>query len=83
MVNKATTPRRRLYTLHTWVGFHLAWIMALILLTGTLAVIACEIDWLLKDEMRVEYRNGERADLSWPPAESARAAPAFSIPYRA
>ena len=53
MVNKAATPRRRLYKLHTWVGFHLAWVMALILLTGTLAVIAYEIDWLLKDEMRV------------------------------
>ena len=53
MVNKATTPRRRLYKLHTWVGFHLAWVMALILLTGTLAVIAYEIDWLLNDEMRV------------------------------
>ena len=29
MVNKAATPRRRLYKLHTWVGFHLAWVMAL------------------------------------------------------
>ena len=38
MVNKATRPRRRLYKLHTWVGFHLAWVMALILLTGTFAV---------------------------------------------
>ena len=70
MLDKATTPRRRLYKLHTWVGFHLAWVMALVLLTGTFAVIAHEIDWLLRDEMRV-VPPPARAAIDWAALEAA------------
>lgn len=58
--NSAPTPpkkkkskRRQLYDLHTWVGFHLAVIMVLVLATGTFATVSNELDWLIRDEMRV------------------------------
>ncbi|MEM8817219.1 MAG: PepSY-associated TM helix domain-containing protein [Pseudomonadota bacterium] len=76
MVSKATptkkesTPRRRLYRIHTWLGFHLAWFMSLILLTGTFAVIAHEIDWLLQPGMRVDVPD-DRQRVSWQVMEQA------------
>lgn len=45
--------RKKLYELHTWLGFHLAFIMALVLFTGTIATLSHEIDWLIQDDMRV------------------------------
>ena len=68
--DKQTTPRRRLYKLHTWVGFHLAWVMSLVLLTGTFAVISHEIDWLVHDEMRVTPPS-ERPAIDWAALEAA------------
>lgn len=50
---KTKSKKRKLYDLHTWLGFHLAALMSLILLTGTFAVIADEIDWLIQADMRV------------------------------
>ena len=46
--------RRRLYHLHVWVGFQLAALVSLVLITGTFAVISNEIDWLLRPELRVD-----------------------------
>ena len=68
--DKQTTPRRRLYKLHTWVGFHLAWVMSLVLLTGTFAVVSHEIDWLVHDEMRVTPPS-ERPAVDWAALEAA------------
>ena len=68
--DKQTTPRRRLYKLHTWVGFHLAWVMSLVLLTGTFAVISHEIDWLVHGEMRVTPPS-ERPPIDWAALEAA------------
>jgi len=45
--------KRRLYNLHAWLGFHLALLMSLVLLTGTIAVFSDEIDWLIQEDMRV------------------------------
>lgn len=45
--------RRRWFDLHSWVGMKLCVLMAFICITGTLAVFAQEIDWLLHKEMRV------------------------------
>ncbi|MEM7020746.1 MAG: PepSY-associated TM helix domain-containing protein, partial [Pseudomonadota bacterium] len=56
------TTRNKLYKLHTWVGFHLAFLMSLILFTGTFATISNEIDWLIQSDMRVSPQ-GER--ISW------------------
>lgn len=50
---KKKSKRKKLYELHTWVGFHLAFIMALVLFTGTIATLSHEIDWLIQDDMRV------------------------------
>ncbi|MEM6773653.1 MAG: PepSY-associated TM helix domain-containing protein [Pseudomonadota bacterium] len=65
---KQVTPKRRLFALHSWFGFHLALIMSVVLFTGTIAVIADEIDWLLRDEMRVTP--GEQK-VSWSAMERA------------
>lgn len=59
-----------LYTLHAWLGFHLAVLMALVLLTGTLAVIANEIDWLFQDDMRVT-RGAATEKVSWGQLQAA------------
>ncbi len=56
------TARKRRYELHTWVGFHLAVLMTIILATGTIATVSNEIDWLIQHDMRVAP-DGEK--VSW------------------
>ncbi len=70
---KPSTPKRRLFYLHSWLGFNLAFIMSVVLLTGTIAVIADEIDWLVQPPMRVSP-DGER--VSWGAMEAAARAAA-------
>lgn len=60
-MRKGSSKRRR-FTLHSWAGFHFAAVMSLVLLTGTVAVLANEIDWLLTPAMRVTPE-GDR--VSW------------------
>ncbi|WDT86831.1 PepSY-associated TM helix domain-containing protein [Alteromonas sp. 009811495] len=48
---------KKLYNLHAWVGFQLATVMFVILITGTFATISNEIDWLIFDEMRATSEN--------------------------
>lgn len=55
--------RRLWFDWHSWVGLKLSLFMAFILATGTLAVLAHEIDWLLHAEMRVAPREAPTA--SW------------------
>ncbi len=62
------TARKKLYGLHTWVGFHLAAVMTLVLFTGTFAVISNEIDWLIQKDMRVVP---DGAMASWGEIEAA------------
>jgi len=62
------SPKRRRYELHTWLGFHLAIIMSVVLLTGTIATLSNEIDWLLQEDMRVSP-DGEM--VSWNAMERA------------
>lgn len=59
---KKKSARRRLYDLHTWVGFHLAVIMAVVLFTGTFATVSNELDWLTQHDMRVSP-DGEKVSL--------------------
>lgn len=63
-----TWSRKQLYRLHAWVGFHLAVIMALVLFTGSFAVISNEIDWLFHPEMRVTPSDEK---VSWGVMQSA------------
>jgi len=65
---KVKTTKRKLYELHSWLGFHLAFLMTLVLLTGTIAVIANEIDWLLQADMRV---TPDGSLVSWGELEAA------------
>lgn len=65
---KKKSARKKLYQLHTWVGFHLAAIMTLVLFTGTIAVISNEIDWLIQHDMRV---SPDSAQVSWSEMEEA------------
>jgi uncharacterized iron-regulated membrane protein len=55
--------RRQWFDWHSWVGLKLSLFMAFILATGTLAVLAHEIDWLLEPAMRVTPQDAPRA--SW------------------
>lgn len=56
-------PRGRFwFTVHAWVGLKPYVVLSVILISGTLAVFAHEIDWLLQPEQRVEPR-AERAPL--------------------
>ncbi len=59
---KKKSERRKLYELHSWVGFHLATIMFVVLFTGTVATIAHEIDWIFQHDMKVSP-DGEK--VSW------------------
>ncbi|MBB1487950.1 PepSY-associated TM helix domain-containing protein [Oceanospirillum sediminis] len=49
------------YLIHSFVGLKLTLIMTLVLASGTLAVLAKEIDWLMMPEMRVTPQ-AERLD---------------------
>lgn len=61
-VKKKKSARRKLYELHTWVGFHLAVVMFVVLFTGTIATVSNEIDWLFQHDMKVSP-DGEQ--VSW------------------
>lgn len=60
--------RKQLYRWHSWVGFQLAVVMALVLFTGSFAVISHEIDWLFHPEMRV---TPTAEKVSWGTMQSA------------
>ncbi|MEZ0472722.1 PepSY domain-containing protein [Luteimonas salinilitoris] len=45
--------RRLWFDLHSWVGLKLCLFLGFVCFTGTLAVLAHEIDWLLYPEIRV------------------------------
>ncbi|WP_439136281.1 PepSY-associated TM helix domain-containing protein [Pseudomaricurvus sp.] len=65
---KPKSKKRKLFDLHSWVGFQLMLIMGIVLLTGTIAVISNEIDWLLQEDMRVTP-DGDK--VSWAQMETA------------
>lgn len=52
-LTKPKNKKRQLYDLHIWLGFNLAFLMTLLLATGTIATLSNEIDWLIQDDMRV------------------------------
>lgn len=45
--------RRLWFDLHSWIGLKLCILLSFIFCTGTLAVLATEIDWLIEPAMRV------------------------------
>lgn len=63
---KAVPKRARLWwVVHQWVGLKLSIFMSFILLTGTLAVLSHEMDWLMRPAMRVEMASVS-GPLNWP-----------------
>lgn len=68
--------RRSLWWIvHSWAGFKLSIFLTFILATGTLAVFAHEIDWLVTPAMRVEVRDAPRASWGTVAAAATRADP--------
>lgn len=55
------TLRKRLYRWHSWAGFQLALLTFIVLLSGTLAVLGNEIDWLLDKNRRIQAFDGAPA----------------------
>lgn len=62
MSRRPKTQRRRLFDLHSWLGYNLALFMTLVIFTGTVAVISDEIDWLIHTELRASERT---EDFDW------------------
>lgn len=52
-MRKPRKASRLWWHVHQWVGFKLAIFMSFICLTGTLAVVSHEIDWLIQPSLRV------------------------------
>ncbi|GAB3012833.1 PepSY-associated TM helix domain-containing protein [Bowmanella dokdonensis] len=56
--------RANWYKVHSWVGLKLAILLCFILVTGTLAVLSHELDWLSNSAMRVD--TGSSGPMDWP-----------------
>lgn len=54
-----TTGRRLWFEVHSWIGLKLCILLSFIFCTGTLAVIATEIDWVIEPAMRVTPQEGQ------------------------
>jgi len=57
--------KKQWYTWHSLVGIKLAILICFILITGTLAVISHEIDWLANSGQRV-LPSVSSVDINWP-----------------
>lgn len=76
MAGTGTAKRRSLWwRVHSWIGLKLALFMTFVLATGTLAVFAHEIDWLVTPAMRVTPQAGAKASWGTLAAAAARAVP--------
>jgi uncharacterized iron-regulated membrane protein len=64
---------------HHWIGLKLSVLLSFILLTGTLAVFAHEIDWLVTPAMRVTPRTAPHASWGTIAAAAARAEPKATV----
>ncbi|MCW8127258.1 PepSY-associated TM helix domain-containing protein [Microbulbifer halophilus] len=49
-----TIDRLKWYRLHSWAGLKLSLLLSFVLVTGTLATVSHEIDWLFNPAMRVQ-----------------------------
>lgn len=69
---RAQKPRSLWWRVHSWAGLKLSIFMTFILATGTIAVFAHELDWLVTPAMRVHVQ--ERSTASWGALAEAAAA---------
>lgn len=56
--------RRRWFALHSWTGLNLSLLMSFVLITGTLATVSKELDWLANPASRV-YRIASHTEPDW------------------
>ncbi len=56
---------RMWWRVHQWVGLKLSLLMSFILITGTIAVLSHEIDWLIHPDMRVDPATVS-GEVNWP-----------------
>ncbi|MDX2223722.1 MAG: PepSY-associated TM helix domain-containing protein [Rhodospirillaceae bacterium] len=54
--------RRLAFAVHSWVGLKLAVVMSFVLVTGTLATVAHDIDWLMRPALRAAPQDGTAHD---------------------
>jgi uncharacterized iron-regulated membrane protein len=76
-MGKAHTKKSRSlwWVVHSWIGLKLSIFLTFILATGTLAVIAHEIDWMVTPAMRVSPQSAPVASWGKWAQAAARAAP--------
>lgn len=67
------------FDVHSWVGLKLSIFMSFILVTGTLAVFAHEIDWLLNTKMHSGPRTEQTKSLGWMLDKVEEAYPEWTI----
>ena len=63
---KKQSSSRLWWHIHQWVGLKLSIFMAFILLTGSLAVVSHEIDWLIQPSLRVAPSSVAAGEPNWP-----------------
>ena len=56
--------RANWFKIHSWVGFNLTLLMSFVLITGTLAVVSNELDWLTNPAKRVSPSSALETDWS-------------------
>ncbi|MCW2382947.1 MULTISPECIES: PepSY-associated TM helix domain-containing protein [unclassified Sphingobium] len=74
-VARKPKPRSIWWRVHSWAGLKLSIFLTFILATGTLAVFAHEIDWLVTPAMRVTQQDGPVASWGAIAQAAARAEP--------
>jgi uncharacterized iron-regulated membrane protein len=57
--------RRLWWLVHQWAGLKLTLLLTFVLATGTLAVLAHEIDWLLRPAMRIDPATAPGLEIAW------------------
>lgn len=71
--------RSRWWRLHAWLGLKLSLFLTVIFLSGTLAVVANEIDWLIDPAMRASPSASQRASWGKVAANALHAVPGGHI----
>jgi uncharacterized iron-regulated membrane protein len=71
--------RSRWWRLHAWLGLKLSLFLTVIFLSGTLAVLGNEIDWLADPAMRASPAAGEEASWGTIASSALRAVPGGHI----
>lgn len=71
--------RSRWWRVHAWLGLKLSLFLTIIFLSGTLAVVANEMDWLVDPAMRASPAAGEAASWGMIAAHAREAVPGGHI----